>query len=233
MLFDAWRSGILGSGGLRREMEDRKSKVKSAFGRQKIVETGIVRNVCSPVSLSASDGRVWIGSSVKSFSEVLGRVSIVAFERDSFLEGICDSEFRGSELRSIFIPSSVVVLGKESFFLCKSLESVTFESGSRLERIEESAFQESGLKSILIPSSVVVSGKESFFKCESLESVTFESGSRLERIEESTFYQSGLKSILIPSSVVFLGKGSFRECRSLESVTFESGSRLERIEGAF
>jgi hypothetical protein len=85
MLFKGWRGGIPGSGGLRQW------KVKSDFGRQKIVETGLVRNVCSPVSLSASDGRVWIGSSVKSFSEVEGRVAVVAFERDSSLEGIWDS----------------------------------------------------------------------------------------------------------------------------------------------
>jgi hypothetical protein len=105
------------------------------------------------------------------------------------------------------IPSSVVVLGKESFNECKSLESVPFESGSRLERIEEYAFSWSGLKSILIPSSVVVFGKCTFYECKSLESLTFESGSRLERIEESAFSGCGLKSILIPSSVVVLGNG--------------------------
>jgi hypothetical protein len=77
---DASRSGIPGSGGLHQETEDRKSKGKSAFGRQKIVETGLVRKVCSSVWLSASDGRVWFGSSVKSSSGVEGRVSVVAFE---------------------------------------------------------------------------------------------------------------------------------------------------------
>jgi hypothetical protein len=193
-------------------MEDRKSKVKSAFGRQKIVETGIVRNVCSSVSLSASDGRVWIGSSVKSFSGVLGRASVVAFERDSILEGICGNGFHGSELQCFFVPSSVVVLGKESFRGCKSLESLTFESGSRLKRIEKSAFERSGLQSIEIPSSVVVLGKWSFCGCKSLESVTFENGSRLERIEESAFQGSGLKSIVVPSSVVVLGKWRFCGC---------------------
>jgi hypothetical protein len=236
----ASRSGILRSGGLRQEtkdrnskriiMKDRKPKVKSAFWRQRIVETGIVRSVCSEVSLSASDGRVWIGSSVKSFSGVEGPVSVVAFERDSILKGICDSGFRKSGLQSIFIPSSVVVLGEGSFFLCESLESVTFESGSRLERIEERAFAGSGLKSIVIPSSVVVLGKSSFYQCKSLEEVTFESGSRLERIEASAFFASDLRWIEIPSSVVILGTESFSGCKSLESVTFESGSRLERIE---
>jgi hypothetical protein len=217
MLSDAARTGISGSGGLHCETKDRESKGKSAFGRQKIVESGIVCNVCSSVSLWASDGRVWIGSSVKSFSGVEGRVSIVAFERDSLLEGIWDSGFRGFELQSIFVPSSVVVLGKESFYRCCLLESVTFESGSRLERIEESAFYESRLKSILIPSSVVILGKESFYECKSLEWLAFESGSRLERIKEFAFSGSGLKSILIPSSVVVLGKSSFSWCGSLES----------------
>jgi hypothetical protein len=137
-------------------MEDRKSKRKSAFGRQKIVETGLVRNVCSSVSLSASDGRVWIGSSVKSISGVVRLVSVVAFERDSSLEGIDFGAGEFSELKSIAVPSSVVFLSKKSFRFCKSLDSVTFGSGSRLERIDESAFYGSGLQSISIPSSVYV-----------------------------------------------------------------------------
>jgi hypothetical protein len=60
----------------------------------------------------------------------------------SFLEDICGStiyRYFGS-CESIVIPSSVVVLGKWSFFQCQSLESMTFESCSRLERIEECAF---------------------------------------------------------------------------------------------
>jgi hypothetical protein len=103
------------------------------------------------------------------------------------MERIEGFAFYASELKSILIPSSVVVFGKWSFSWCKSLESVTFENGSRLERIEESAFYGSELKSIEIPSAVVVLGKASFYGCKSLESVTFESGSRLERISESIF----------------------------------------------
>jgi hypothetical protein len=103
--------------------------------------------------------------------------------------------------RSIVIPSSVVIWGKESFSSCKALESATFASGSRLERIEESAFSRSGLKSIVIPASVAFLGKDSFHPCEALESVTFENGSRMERIEESALSKSGLKSGEIASSI--------------------------------
>jgi hypothetical protein len=107
------------------------------------------------------------------------------------------------------IPSSVVVLGKESFRACQSLESVTFEPSSRLERIDESAFLGSGLPSIVIPSSVVVLGEWNFSWCWKLESVVFESSSRLERIEESAFCESRLKSILIPPTVAFIARSAF------------------------
>jgi hypothetical protein len=117
--------------------------------------------------------------------------------REFFLE-----DFDGSTIhryfgscRSIVIPSSVFVLGKESFRECKSLESVIFESGSRLDRIQEFAFSGSGLKSILIPSSVFVLGKGSFLGCSSLESVIFESGSRLDRIKECAFPKSMFYSV--------------------------------------
>jgi hypothetical protein len=67
----------------------------------------------------------------------------VRFESGSRLERIEESAFCLSGLKSILIPSSVVILGKWSFSVCKSLESVTFESGSRLERIEKSMFERS------------------------------------------------------------------------------------------
>jgi DNA helicase HerA-like ATPase len=86
----------------------------------------------------------------------------VTFESGSRLEGIEESVFQESRLKSIEIPSSVLVLGMGSFWECKALESVTFESGSRLERIEESAFSESGLRSIEIPASVAFVDRSAF-----------------------------------------------------------------------
>jgi uncharacterized membrane protein YqaE (UPF0057 family) len=225
-----WGSVRFGHGKWNEKSVGKKSKVSSAFSRQKIVEGGLVQNVCSSLSLSASDGRLGIFSSVKFCSQVTGELSVVTFERGSRIEKIEKSAFSRTELKSIMIPSSVVVLGKGCFSWCNSLESVQFESDSRLERIEEFAFRWSELRSIVIPSSVVILGKGSFSRCNSLESVRFESDSRLERIEESAFWWSGLKSIVIPSSVVVLGKGCFSKCKSLESITFESDSRSERIE---
>jgi hypothetical protein len=163
----------------------------------------------------------------------------MTFESGSRLERIEEQAFCESGLKSIWIPSSVVVLGKSSFRDCKSLESVTFESGSRLERIEESAFQWTGLISIEIPGSVTfIEG--SVFAAVSLNSISVSPDDTrflvreglLEDFDGSTIYRyfGSCRSIVVPSSVVVLGSWCFYQCKSLESVSFESGSRFERIE---
>jgi hypothetical protein len=192
MLFGRSRSLVQGPDQRKNEKRDKKSveRAPSAFTRQKVVESGVVQNGFSSLPLSVTDGRLWIVSSVKLCSRVVGRLSIVVFERSSTTEVIAESGFRVHRLKSIMIPSSVVVLGKDSFSGCGSLQSVMFESGSRLEQIGEHAFYQSGLKSIVIPRSVVVLGKSNFYQCASLESVAFESGSRLKRIDRSVFPQS-------------------------------------------
>jgi hypothetical protein len=77
----------------------KRTGVSSAFGRQKIVENGLVHSVCSLESLSAPDGRLWIASSVKLCCRVVGRVSVVTFEKGSTREVIGESVFRKSRLR--------------------------------------------------------------------------------------------------------------------------------------
>jgi hypothetical protein len=212
-----------------REAVGKRTGVSSAFGRQTIVESGVVRKICAQPSVSAPNGRLWVFSSIRSCPRFLDRLSDVVFESGSTAEVIGDSAFADSGLKSIVIPSSVGALGKGSFCHCQSLESVIFEIGSRLEQINGFAFSWTLLGSIVIPWSVVVLGGGSFYRCDSLEAVRFESGSRLERIDEYAFSRSGLRSIAIPSSVVVLGEGSFYECKSLESVTFDGGSGLKRI----
>jgi hypothetical protein len=49
------------------------------------------------------------------------------------MEVIGKSVFANSGSKLIMIPSSVVVLGEQSFYERKSLESTRFENGSRME----------------------------------------------------------------------------------------------------
>jgi hypothetical protein len=57
----------------------------------------------------------------------------VIFENGSRLERIEEKAFYGSGLRSIVIPSSVVVLGKLSLAACSMLESYVFERDDQVE----------------------------------------------------------------------------------------------------
>jgi hypothetical protein len=163
----------------------------------------------------------------------------VAFENGSRLERIEESAFQGSGLKSILIPSSVVVLGKESFWGCNCLEFLTFKSGSRLERIEESTFRGSRLKSIVVPGSVTFIDRSAFDGI-SVSSISVSRdngryrlhGCFLEDFGALTIHRcfDACSTVMIPWSVEILGERSFSGCRSLELVTFESGSRLERID---
>jgi hypothetical protein len=57
-----------------------------------------------------------------------------------------EMETVANRMKSIEIPSSVIVIGQSSFCQCASLESVIFVNDCRLGRIEASAFAGSGLK---------------------------------------------------------------------------------------
>jgi hypothetical protein len=82
-------------------------------------------------------------------------LATVTFGFDSRLRIIEHHAFFTSGLRSICIPRTVEVIGREAFSCCGQLTSVVFESDSRLRRIERSAFfLSSKLTSICIPESI-------------------------------------------------------------------------------
>jgi hypothetical protein len=126
------------------------------------------------------------------------------------LERIEEYTFHGSGLRSILIPSSVVVLGGLSLRWCNILEFVRFENGSRLERIEESAFHESRLKSIDIPGSATFIDGSAFAGISLNPDAVFPDNMRFchgdEFLED---FDGSFRSIVIPSSVVVWGNIEF------------------------
>jgi hypothetical protein len=113
-------------------------------------------------------------------------------EKEAFSPGI----FAVTGLKKITIPSSVEVIGENSFSWCRSLSEVTFERGSKLQRIEELAFYLTGLKKITIPSSVEVIGENCFQSCESLCEVTFEGSVR--GLAKKAFDDCPLQVVRVP-----------------------------------
>ena len=73
--------------------------------------------------------------------------------------------FSHSGLEDIRLPRALRVIEKETFWNCKSLQSVTFPDGSELEEIREAAFQGCGLESFAAPQSLKKIGDMAFSNC--------------------------------------------------------------------
>jgi hypothetical protein len=144
--------------------------------------TDQVKSISLPASVDSLHAECFSGATFK-------RVIIPV---DSQLLNIHESVFSDCTfLESIFIPSSVQVLGERCFENCVSLESVTFGASSQLKMIPSwCCVGCSSLKSICIPaacekihrgafSAVCLKKTYEIWCCKSLKSVLFESGSRL------------------------------------------------------
>ena len=99
-------------------------------------------------------------------------------------------------LRSIFIPKNVKMLGSRAFYNCY-ITHITLPNS--IPFIPESCFAEcSKLKNITLPNSIQYIDDTAFFNC------------------------SELKNIILPDSVGYLGKRVFMRCSRLTSIQFTS-----------
>ncbi len=144
---------------------------------EKVCETGTQTNIPSGTSIT-------IPSQINGYRVV----------------GIGYRSFRGTSLKSITIPASVISIGTEAFEGCSSLSSVSFSYG--IENINWQSFKDcTSLVSITIPGSVKTIGGEAFRKCTKLSSAIIAEG--VEVIESGVF--SGctvLSTITFPNTIV-------------------------------
>ncbi|MCL2042773.1 MAG: leucine-rich repeat domain-containing protein [Treponema sp.] len=106
--------------------------------------------------------------------------------------------FRGTNIVSVTIPSSVTSIEEEAFENCASLISVTIPNS--ITTIGRRAFAATGLTSITIPNGVTSIGGGAFFGCASLASIT------------------------IPNSVTSIGGGAF--AGSVTEIQLASGNPM-------
>lgn len=108
---------------------------------------------------------------------------------------------RGRKIRNYVIPDSVVEIGYDAFWLCKSLRHVTLPIG--LRRI----------------------GKGAFGDCISLHEIQLPDG--IDTILENTFrYCEALKSIKLPRHLKKIGEGAFFCCDSLKSLSLPPSVKM-------
>jgi len=103
---------------------------------------------------------------------------------------IGEDAFAGSGIESVFIPNTVISIGKAAFHYVSSLETVEFESDSQLEFIGNEAFSLNyDITSFVIPDTVEHIGNDAFSSC------------------------ANLKYIVIPISVTNIGENAFNDCK--------------------
>ncbi|CAJ1943363.1 unnamed protein product [Cylindrotheca closterium] len=154
--------------------------------------------------------------------------SLVDLHLPEGLLSISDSLFRlCTALRQIIIPSTVVVIGKKSFYGCKLLETVTLSNNSKLEIIGNGAFQScQSLQELLaLPPTLVSIGNVAFCQS-SIAHIQLPEGLLILGASAFALCRT-LGWISIPSTLRTIASGSFEGCSSLVEVHFKEG--LQRI----
>ena len=135
-------------------------------------------------------------------------VIAVTPQRGVFTTAIADSAFYYcKELTSIDLPTSIAVIGKESFRDCRLLKSIKLPN---ITNVPYDAFCNcKELESVDI-SNVTTIDEDAFYSCSSLKSIS--DLSNVKEIPRHAFYRcDSLKSINIPN-VITIGERAFQGC---------------------
>ena len=132
---------------------------------------------------------------------------------------IAEGAFAGCvELKGIYLPSSVKIIGDGAFKNCGSLTNVYASEVTELTSLGASAFMNcAALKNVYMPKAIEEIGDSTFSGCTNLRNVTIPDG--VVNIGESAFQDCiALAAITIPSSVVTVGASAFNGCKKLASI---------------
>lgn len=151
-------------------------------------------------------------------------VSKVTFGNGSLLETIGYRAFyegRQHTFTEISLPSSLIEIGEDAFYNCRSLINVIFEKDDngncKIENIGARAFGwTSNLIQITLPKSIKSLGVLAFNRCGNLESVTFEEGINITNLEARAFEECrNLSTINFANSMTTISERMFKYCNAL------------------
>ena len=102
-------------------------------------------------------------TSIGDYAFQYSNLSTITFDVNSLLTNIGDYAFGYSNnISEIIIPTSILTIGNNSFYLCASLENVQIDLTSNLIAIGDNAFAGTNITSINIPPSVQTIGNNAF-----------------------------------------------------------------------
>lgn len=162
------------------------------------------------------DGYVLIYYKQKD-NEKVTALEIPSEYRGEPVSAIADDAFRSSNyIVTVFIPDSVIRIGKWAFSSCENLKYIRLPN--RIKMISDCTFDNClELENIDIPRSVRSIGHSAFGYCEKLKKVKLPKD--LVNIDGRVFSDCrSLESIVIPPKVKRLGWQSFCSCTALKNV---------------
>jgi hypothetical protein len=101
-------------------------------------------------------------TSIGDYAFQYSNLSIITFDANSVLTSIGDNAFGYSNISEIIIPTSILIIGNNAFYLVASLENVYIDLSSNLISIGDNAFAGTYITSINIPASVQTIGNNTF-----------------------------------------------------------------------
>ena len=108
-----------------------------------------------------------------SLNKLKSKNVVIPSEHDGLpVLSIMDNGFANSEVQTVSIPDSILLIGKNAFFNCDNLTTVKFGTGSKLDRIKEYAFADcDSLAGIDLPQKVKFIERNAFFSCDTLADI--------------------------------------------------------------
>lgn len=137
------------------------------------------------------------------------------------IKGIAQGAFINTNIREIWLPSTLRFIGEEAFAYCLKLRSVHLPEG--VDSLATDAFYQChGLESLSLPSTLRTMGANVFAYCDKLTTVELAEG--LPLLAENAFIGcTALTQVTLPKSLRHLGEGVFKDCASLASIALPEG----------
>ena len=167
-------------------------------------------------------------------------ITVPQFFEGKTVVAVADNAFRGNcEIISIKLPSTVTVIGKNSFAWCRNLETVIggglleigakafigcdslsdLGLGKKVKKIGTKAFAYCiSLTSAYLPDSICEMGVSVFEGCRNLDTVALPDSLRI--VENGTFYAcTSLKHVEMPRNLKYIDEYAFAYCVSLDEIS--------------
>lgn len=124
--------------------------------------------------------------------------------------------YGNTEIVSVQVPASVILVKRGSFYGCTGLDSVVFDGNDTY--IESNTFYDcEKLTSVKLPANMSVLNSYMFMNCTRLSAISLPDG--IKYLGTMVFYNCGvLESVDMPSAVTDIGKGAFFGCAKLKSI---------------